>query len=208
MRPAGVATAFALALAPGLARAHETGISYGDFVVQGARVEVSLRLSATELAGMMTDGDTIGSTLGALHVARGGAPCAFAAGEARPEPPDGTRVTGTFRCAQTGAPLRVSAAGLLSRMSWGHTQLAKVTVGDRVEEHVLRSGRDAFEVEAPPSWPAQAARFLRPWSPPWPCGREAMPYLAWHRQRALPRAVREVNPWRARTRGCSSGTST
>ncbi len=161
MRPAGVATAFALALAPGLARAHETGISYGDFVVQGAQVDASLRLSAAELAAMVTTRDTVGTTLGALHVTRGGAPCAFSPGEARPEAPDGTRVTGTFRCAQTGAPLRVSAAGLLARMSWGHTQLAKVTVGGRVEEHVLRSGRDAFEVEAPPSWPAQAARFLR-----------------------------------------------
>jgi hydrogenase/urease accessory protein HupE len=160
MRPADVATALALAFAPGLARAHETGISYGDFMVQGARVDASLRLSAAELAAMVTDRDTIGTTLGALLLTRGGAPCAFAPGEARSEPPDGTRVTGTFGCAQTG-PLRVSAAGLLSRMPWGHTHLAKVTVGGRVEEHVLRSGRDAFDVEDPPSWPAQAARFLR-----------------------------------------------
>jgi hydrogenase/urease accessory protein HupE len=161
MRSAGALSAMFVALAPALVRAHETGISYGEFVVRGDRIDASLRLSAAELAAMAVGPDIAGVTIAAILVTQGGARCRFEPGEARPEPPDGIRVSGTFRCTHPGERLRVSAAGLLGRMSWGHTHLAKVTVADRVEEHVVRSGRDTFEVEAPPSWPAQAARFFR-----------------------------------------------
>ncbi len=187
MRPEGSIAALLLALVPSLARGHDAGISYGELVIRGARVEASLRISTAELSASLPSdaggtlarralapGGTSGGpglppgvgpeiareSLGTFSIAQGGVPCPFEPGAARPEPPDGTRVTGVFLCERPGEPISVQV-GLLERMPRGHTHLAKVTVGTRVEEHVVRAGRDAFEVEAPRSWWAGAARFLR-----------------------------------------------
>jgi len=103
---------------------------------------------------------TVQGTLGTFSVAQGGHQCRFEAGAALPEPPDRVCVSGVFHCDREGEPLRIRV-GLPERMAWGHTHLAKVVVGARVEEHVVRSGRDTFDVEAPVSWWGQAARFLR-----------------------------------------------
>jgi hydrogenase/urease accessory protein HupE len=179
----GLVAALLLALIPSLARGHDAGISYGELVILGDRVEASLRISAAELSASLAldaggilarrtlaPGGTTGSphelgpevvreSLGTFSIAQGGVPCRFEPGAARPEPPDGVRVTGVFLCERPGQPLGVQV-GLLERMPRGHTHLAKVTVGTRVEEHVVRAGRDTFEVEAPRSWWTGAARFL------------------------------------------------
>jgi HupE / UreJ protein len=160
MRAALVA-ALAAASAPGLAAAHQAGLSYGDFTVRGGRVEAALRVSTAEIAAEGSGPQLVAAKLGAIRVARGATPCAFTPGEARPGGPDGVRVSGAFLCAPGDAPLHVDLAGLLDRLSWGHTHLAKVTAGLDVEEHVVRAGRASFEVAAPAPWLSQVARFVR-----------------------------------------------
>jgi len=157
------AVVLVLALSPPLARAHDAGISYSELAIERDRVEASLRISAADLGTSPVMGpgsQLVEETLGTFAVAQGGQACSFEPGAASREPPDGVRVTGVFRCDRPGEPVRVRA-GLLERLPWGHTHLAKVVVGARVEEHVARSGRDSFEVQAPVSWPERAARFLR-----------------------------------------------
>jgi hydrogenase/urease accessory protein HupE len=157
------AVAALLLAAPPVARAHDAGISYSELAIERDRVEASLRISAADLGvrpGVEPGAGAIGETLGTFAVAQGGRPCRFEPGAARREPPDGVRVTGAFRCDRPGAPVRIRV-GLLDRMPWGHTHLAKVTAGARAEERVVRAGRETFEVEAPATWAEQAVRFLR-----------------------------------------------
>jgi hypothetical protein len=161
MRPALLVAALAAASAPRVAAAHQAGFSYGDLAVRGDRVEAALRLSAADAAPAGSGAQLVAATLGAIRAARGGAACALAPGEARRDGPDGVRVTGTFACAPSQAPVQLDLAGLLDRLPWGHTHVAKVTVGLEVEEHVVRAGRASFAVAAPAPWLAQVARFVR-----------------------------------------------
>ena len=178
MRPSWVAAA--LALLPALARAHQSGLSYGELTVRGERVEIVLRASAAELAfGFPALGDAVSGVerdsgggrreraltqgvvreiLGTLSLSRGGAECPLEAGEGRVEAPDGLRVTGAFRCAG-GGPIDVRA-GFVGRMPRGHTHLAKVAVDGRIEEHVVRAGSELMEIDAPAAKGSQARRFI------------------------------------------------
>jgi HupE / UreJ protein len=160
MRRALLVAALTGASAPGLAEAHQGGLSYGDFTVRGDGIEASLRVSAAEVAPAGAGPHTALAALAAIRVARGTTPCAFVPGDARPEPPDGFRASGAFRCAPSDAPLRLDLGGLLDRLSWGHTHLAKVTAGLGAEEYVVRAGRTSFTVAAPAPWLSQTARFV------------------------------------------------
>jgi HupE / UreJ protein len=165
------AAATVLLAAPALAWAHQAGLSYADITVQGARVDVSLRASAAELA--LAFPALVPATRGAetplapasargllemVSVARAGAPCALEPGEVRAEPPDGLRVAGTFTCPGDG-PLQVRMA-LVDLMPPGHTLLAKATSAGRVEEHAVRAGRVELRIDAPSAWWTTAARFV------------------------------------------------
>ncbi len=178
MKPTSIAAA--LALLPALARAHQAGLSYGEVTIRGERVEVALRASAAELAfgfpalGDAVSGgardfgvgpreralspDSVREIMGTISLNRGGTECPLERGEGRTEAPDGLRLTFAYRCAG-GGPIEVRA-GFVGRMPRGHTHLAKVLVGGRIEEHVARAGSELMVIDAPPAKGSQLRRFI------------------------------------------------
>lgn len=175
MRLAARAAVLLALAAPALTRAHDAGISYSELAVRGDGIEAWLRLSSADFAAALgqpagraapapeaaRDGVGVEETLGRFEVAQDGRACRFERGSSRPEPPDGVTVSGAFRCDRAGGPIHVRV-GLLDRMAWGHTHLAKVRADGHVEEHVARADRDGFDVRAEPArgW-EQAWRFVR-----------------------------------------------
>jgi hypothetical protein len=150
-------------LLPAPASAHQSGISYGDYRVRGDRVEVTLRLTAVELAAALPSpaaADPAAQVLAALSLQESGSPCRAEAASSRSDPPDGLVVEGSFRCPRPVERLRVEV-GLVNALPRGHTHLAKVEEGGRIAEHVVRAGREAFEVEGQADRLARALRFLR-----------------------------------------------
>lgn len=163
--------AVALAAPPVLALAHQAGLSYGSFALEEDRLDVVLRLPAAELAAAwpdvapdaLRDGvpeDLARALLATVAVAQGSVACASTQGAGQLEPPDGVRLSATFRCLREDEPMEVRL-GFVSRMLPGHVHLARVLAGGTEEETVVDSRHEAFRVGAvSPSW-AGAARFVR-----------------------------------------------
>ncbi|MBS2025382.1 MAG: HupE/UreJ family protein [Deltaproteobacteria bacterium] len=154
---ARLAVLFALGCVPFAARAHQQRLSYGDYRVQGADVEVHLRFAALDLAQLThldLDGDgrvsqhaldalgpTFASTLLAeLHVAADGTSCPVSShgpltldASERPRAPDamgasdGVTLVAQFHCAAEVKSLQVDV-GLLELLPAGHTHLARITL--------------------------------------------------------------------------------
>ena len=171
MSPRLAAAALAtLSLVPTRALAHQAGLSYGALTVAGDRLDLSLRISAAELAASwpelaaeerVRDGapELAREVLGSVAVTQGSAPCASTGASGRLEAPDTLELSGSYRCPRGGEPVRVRL-GFVTRMPPGHVHLAKVVIGGRVEEHVVDARRDDLELLPLASGWARAARFV------------------------------------------------
>ncbi len=127
----------ALALLPAPALAHQSGLSYGTLSAKGDRLELTLRLSAAELAAAWPE-------LALGPPGRGVVPEAL---------------TEELRCPRQGEPVTVRL-GFVERMPPGHVHLAKLLLGGRVEERVVDARHLGFDVVAESSTSRQAARFV------------------------------------------------
>jgi hydrogenase/urease accessory protein HupE len=159
-----------LLLVPARALAHQAGLSYGALAVDGDHLDLSLRISAAELAASwpelaaeerVRDGapDLAREVLGSIAVTQGSATCASTGTSGRLEAPDTLALSGSYRCPRGGEPVRLRL-GFVARMPPGHVHLAKVVVGGRVEEHVVDARRDGLEILPLASGWARAARFV------------------------------------------------
>ncbi len=161
----------ALALLPAPALAHQSGLSYGTLSAKGDRLELTLRLSAAELAaawpelalgppgrGVVPEA-LAREVLRTVAVTQVRVACLVAAGAGRIEPPDAVLFTEELRCPRQGEPVTVRL-GFVERMPPGHVHLAKLLLGGRVEERVVDARHLGFDVVAESSTSRQAARFV------------------------------------------------
>lgn len=179
----GLVVAFFLALAlagPGSARAHELGLSRGDYLVEPrsggeAVVRATLafaRRDAMALApgldadrdGALTEAEMAAGgpalatrVLDGVTVTAGGTPCERAPDGSRLVEEDGLEVRGSFTCRGEGE-LAIDVS-LLDALATGHRHLAKVSREGRIEEAMLhrrdRTVRLAAAVDGgPPPEPA------------------------------------------------------
>jgi hypothetical protein len=166
----------ALLLGPAVAAAHQPGLSSSEIAVVGEHlVSVRLRLAVAEVASslaldrdgdaavtgadLMLTGPDLFAPLRALAVSADGAPCRLAPENARLEPPDGLVLSGRWTCPGSVHRLEVRV-GFLGALPPGHTHLARVEVGGRSHERVVRAAADSFAVEREPTGSEVAARFL------------------------------------------------
>ncbi len=171
MKAAFAAVALAtLSLVPSRTLAHQAGLSYGVLAITGDRLDLSLRVSAAELAASWPDLDTgeplrdgapalAREVLGSVAVTQGSTTCASTSAGGRLEAPDTLALSGSYRCPRGGEPVRVRL-GFVARMPPGHVHLAKVVVGGRVEEHVVDARRDGLEILPLATGWARATRFV------------------------------------------------
>ena len=172
MKAVALATAAlaALGFLPTVALAHQAGLSYGTLRLEGNRVELALRFSASELRASWPDlsasrggGDSAlaaaKDVFGSVRQSQGGDTCASGPVEMRPEAPDAVELSGLFRCPREGASLQVRL-GFLARMPPGHVHLTKVVLGRDVQEHVLDAQRDSLELVVRTSLLQQAGPFV------------------------------------------------
>jgi hydrogenase/urease accessory protein HupE len=175
-RPSLLAFAFAFAvlLWCGFARAHQVGLSRGDYRWEAAALSVELTFARREVIDLVKglDGDADGllspaevehaqkdllgpAIIPRVEVSAGGAACAGAFVSAALVEEDGLALRAVYRCAEAKGPLRVDLA-LLSDLPYGHRHIAKVTAGGAASESVVFAGRRAFDI-ALPEQPSNAA---------------------------------------------------
>jgi hydrogenase/urease accessory protein HupE len=157
----------AMVLAPSRARAHEVGLSRGDYVVTASGVDVTLAFARREAISLLPalDGDRDGAlsateveaqgtalaarTFAGLRITVGEASCEAQPAGARLVEEDGLAIHGAFRCATPpGTGAFTVAVPLLDDLSTGHRHLAKVGRDAVMTEAMLHRREPSFPVAA------------------------------------------------------------
>ncbi|MCK6526105.1 HupE/UreJ family protein [Myxococcota bacterium] len=174
---AGLAAAVAVGIVPGAVRAHQVGLSYGEYEVRGHEVGIRLKFSPEEVVlaspGVDADGDgaltpadqprgreaLLAATLARVAVSPAEGPCVTTAGPVAFDDVDGVVIGATARCA--APPSRTTfRIGYLADFPPGHRHLARVDGAGEVQEHVAYAAEPAFTAGgAPPTW-TTASRFF------------------------------------------------
>jgi hypothetical protein len=162
--PSHVLAAALLAALPTASLAHAGGLSQGTYALAGDRLEVTLRFSAAELAagwpGLAAPPERLGDGVpgalaaaiaGAVAVAQESGACALAGASGRPEPPDGARLSASFRCPRPGEAVRVQL-GFLGRLPPGHVHLARTASAEAAQQHVADARDAELTVEGRGAW--------------------------------------------------------
>jgi hypothetical protein len=180
-KPSACALALAAALVVAPARAHEVGLSRGDYVVEGARVTALVVFARKELIGLVAgldadhDGaltpaelsaarDSIeGALVSRIRVQGDGVPCPGTLESTALTEQDGVAVHAVYRCARRPRKLGVELA-FLSDLSTGHRHLARATAGASLIDSVLSQRNPSLSLDVPaetgrpePSEPAAPA---------------------------------------------------
>lgn len=160
-------------LASGAARAHEVGLSRGDYALAGAALAVEISFAQRELAGLVAgldadrDGalsaaeiergrDAIqGAFVGRIKVRGDGAACPGTLDRAALTEQDGVTVHARYACPSRPAKLAVELA-FLADLPTGHRQVAHATAGAAGLDAVLTQASPGFELAVSPE-PAGAA---------------------------------------------------
>jgi hypothetical protein len=164
--------ALAAAALPAAGLAHQAGISYGDYALEDGRLEVTLRISAAELAvaypelasppERLREGvpeALAASVLAGVEAERSG-PCALESARGRSDAPDGASFRAVLRCAG-GDGAVVIRPGFVARLPRGHVHLARIVAGGEVREQVVDERSAVLSAEpAGEGRPARAARFV------------------------------------------------
>lgn len=144
-------------------RAHQVGISRGDYVLQGDTVHAEVIFARRELATLVPEIDTDGDgtvsdaeippardrlrTLieKGLAITGDGSPCPATFRDAMLVEGDGATLIATCRCG--GVPAQISVSfGLLSDLGMGHRHLAHLVAGGRVHDEVLMAKAPTLSV--------------------------------------------------------------
>jgi hydrogenase/urease accessory protein HupE len=124
------ALGWAVFLLAAIALAHTTGVSRGEYVVHGDRVDATFVFRADEL------GLTASEVVAAMNIDADGAACAGSLDASTPDPPDGIRITAHYICGH--APIRLHVhAGFLDRLPKDHAHVATFVVGGSRTEHLF-----------------------------------------------------------------------
>jgi HupE / UreJ protein len=164
--------ALSAAALPGDVVAHQAGISYGEYRLEGGRLEVTLRISAAELAAAFPEptspseqlpagatGALARAVLATVAAERSGA-CALESAGASPDAPDGVRFRAVLRCPGEAGPVAVRP-GFVARLAPGHVHLARAIAGGEVREQVVDARTAVLAVEpGGAGWPSRVARFV------------------------------------------------
>ncbi|HZF49294.1 MAG TPA: HupE/UreJ family protein [Polyangiaceae bacterium] len=159
---------------PGLARAHEVGLSRGEYTVVGAVVSAEITFSRRELAGAVPEldpdrdgvlsGSEVEKAKGALHraivdrvkVSAEDAPCPGDLEAVTLVEEDGIALRGSFRCPKVTPRARVELA-IFEELPHGHRHIARSAAG----ENVLFKGNPSIELASsgspPPETPKPSA---------------------------------------------------
>jgi len=162
-----------------LALAHPVGTSTSEIAVERGGIEATARFALADVARVArlhrnADGRpeeaepqqagpaAAGEILDHFSFLQGGERCRVepASLEARLEPPDGIAVRGRWSCPRPGEAVQLRL-GLVGGLPAGHVHLARVRIGEGVQERVLRAGADVLDLAAAPSAGREAGRFLR-----------------------------------------------
>ncbi len=163
-------SAAALALGVGLvaapARAHEVGLSRGDYTVDGARVKAQVVFARKELIGLVAgldadhDGalteaelaagrDSIeGALVDRIRVEGDGVPCPGTLERVDLAEQDGVAVRAVHRCARRPVQLGVELA-FLADLSSGHRHLARASAGASLIDAVLSQRNPSLSLAVP-----------------------------------------------------------
>jgi hypothetical protein len=171
---AGVGVVLAIAASAAIARAHQVGLSRGEYVFSGDALGLEIIFARGELLSIAPTLDTSGdgkleepevdagsSAIAAAVVARisvsaSGAPCTGAFERAHLVEEDGVAVRARFRCPAGGATARV-ALPVLEDLAFGHRHIARARSATGEIEEVLYRGR--AELDVPRAPPAAVAAF-------------------------------------------------
>jgi hydrogenase/urease accessory protein HupE len=156
---------------PGIARAHEVGLSRGAYTIVGKVVSAELTFSRRELAGAVPEldpdrdgvlsGAEVEKAKGALDrailsrvkVSAGDAPCSGELEAVTLIEEDGISLRGAFRCPSTATRARVELA-IFEELPHGHRHIARTASG----ENVLFKGNPSIEIAASGEAPAEAPK--------------------------------------------------
>ena len=160
-----------IGLAPRAARAHEVGLSRGEYAASGATVTAQLTFARrdvlTLVAGLDADHDGAltaaelaqdrdavnGALVGRIKVVGDGVACPGELDDARLTEDDGVTLRATYRCAT--APLSVHVdVGVISELPMGHRHLAHFAGASGPSDAVISVRNRSFSFA---STPAQAA---------------------------------------------------
>ncbi len=155
------------------ASAHQVGLSYGEFSVEGPSIQARLKLSPDELLAAHPSLDSNGdgkldaadlaprrdalfaSTLQKAMVGVPSGACPLTPGALEVDETDGIILHGVFSCPESG-PFTFEIA-YTSDLPQGHRHLAKVTGQGEVQQFVAHAGSPRFTVEGVPASPLETA---------------------------------------------------
>ncbi len=158
--------ALGVLLSAAFARAHQVGLSRGDYRWDGVTVTAELVFARRELAGLVKSLDDDGDdTLTPVEVQRAreplaravvdrievrseGAPCKGTLDDASLAEEDGLALRVVYRCPASGRAAHVDLA-LLDDLPHGHRHIAHTTAADAVTESVVFAARRSFDVALP-----------------------------------------------------------
>lgn len=166
---ATLASALALAcLSPSLARAHEVGLSRGDYTADGAAIVAEIAFARKELIGLVAglDGDHdgalteaelrvgLGSIEGAVvsrvKVEGDGGRCEGKLVKVELAEQDGVLLRASYRCAKRPAEARI-ALTLLDDLPFGHRHLVRAAQAEGPLDLVLSQRAPTFAFRPPPA---------------------------------------------------------
>lgn len=174
-RPSNVLARFAFAffttllalLAAGPARAHEVGLSRGEYAAAGASVTAQLTFARRDVialvAGLDADHDGTltaaeidedrdaftGAIVGRLKVLGDGAACSGELADAKLAEEDGVSLRAVYRCPTAPRSIAVEVA-LLEDLPFGHRHLAHFTGSNGPSDAVLFQRSRSFSFDAAP----------------------------------------------------------
>jgi hydrogenase/urease accessory protein HupE len=168
------AATIVLLLAAGPARAHEVGLSRGEYAASGASVTAQLTFARrdvlTLVAGLDADHDGVlttaelaqdrdavnGALVGRIKVVGDGVACPGELDDARLAEDDGVTLRATYRCAT--APLSVHVdVGVISELPMGHRHLAHFEGATGPSDAVISVRNRSFSFDVAPGQAAAAA---------------------------------------------------
>jgi hypothetical protein len=171
--------ALAALLVGGVARAHEVGLSRGEYQLEGSTAVVQIVFARREVATLVpamdvdrdehvTEAEVRAAraaieerVVGGVLVQADGAPCRGQLREAQLVEEDGLRVALGYQCPAEPRKLGVEL-GLLDQLATGHRHIASARVDGKPVDHVLSRKSRAFELTfagpAPPP-PSAASAF-------------------------------------------------
>ncbi len=155
--------ALAAGLMPGLASAHEVGLSRGEYRLRGSALQAELTFARGELlellpaldadkdrelsaADLSTGWGALQGAVGSLlSVSTDGGPCAGELRDAKLVEEDGVAVQASFACG--GSPARASVElVMLQALAHGHRHIARASFGEETKEAVLLRSAGTLEV--------------------------------------------------------------